>query len=161
MEQSEVSLLAEVRDVADREFGRWHLEHNDRNYGLPHRGRLYGALVVLSNLEAKWQFSDLEGATTTDPGPFFGNRSIRNHTSARISSILTKHGHTHLVPSANLGELGRTSTGTKMAGLEFIALIRNALEAAPRERMDEQGRLLTAYLYDRVASLLQIYVELG
>jgi hypothetical protein len=162
LEHHTASFLEEIKIVAEREFQQWCETHSDRKHTLPIRGRIYGALVVLSNIETRvWHFHELEHAVSTDPGRFFGDRSIRNHTINHISSILSRHGHSDLAPHASRGELGRTSTGTKMAGLDFIRLIRTALEHVPKERWDEQGNALLSYLYERIFSLLLLYQELG
>jgi hypothetical protein len=59
VKQEEAALLYMVRVSADQEFQQWCSTHNDRAYDLPLRGRVYGALVVLSNLErGEWQFSE-------------------------------------------------------------------------------------------------------
>jgi hypothetical protein len=154
--------LSGVRNVADQRFEQWRREHNERRHNLPIRGRLYGALIVLSNLEdGVWLFSELDQAASTDSEKFFSLRSIKNHTNSRVSSTLTRHHQAHLMPTASKGELGRTSTGTKIAGLQFIWLIREALEQAPLAERDEQGNALTTYLYEQIFSLLQLYQDLG
>lgn len=161
-EHQEATLLEAVRFASDQGFAQWRQEHNDRQHGLPIKGRLYGALIVLSNLEQNvWRFSELEEATSTDSGKFFSDRSIRNHTINRVSSVLAHHGHKELAPSASRGELGRTSTGTKRAGLQLIQLIRSALEVAPEERREEQGNALVIYLYAQIFSFLRQYHEMG
>lgn len=161
-EQHESPLLEAVKTAADNGFAQWRQDNNDRQHGLPIKGRLYGALIVLSNLERKeWRFSELGEATSTDPGKFFSDRSIRGHTINRVSSVLKNHGHEDLAPPGGRGELGRTSTGTKRAGLRLIQLIWSALLQAPEDRREEQGDALVAYLYEQVFSLLWQYHELG
>lgn len=157
------SLFDEVKRVADQLFEQWCLAHNERSCNLPKRGCLYGALVVLSHLEERtWDYSDLSQANTTDPGKFFGHRSILGHTNTRIAKVLQNHGHADLVPQATHGEMGRTSTGTKVAGLEFIKLVRSALNVISDEaEKEEQGDNLVAFLYARVFHLLTLYRELG
>lgn len=161
-DQQTSALLEAVKTTADQEFAVWRSVHEDRPHGLPIRGRLYGALVVLSNLEeGVWAFSELQEANSTDKGKFFSERSILNHTRNRVSSALINHGYAHLAPSGSRGEQGRTSTGTKRAGLEFIQMIRSALEQAPEDMRYEQGEALAAYLYGQIFSLLQQYQDMG
>lgn len=162
MTQGIPPLLSDVRHTADHGFEQWCNEHNERRHNLPIRGRLYGALIVLSNLEeGGWLFSELDQAVSTDSDKFFSLRSIKNHTNNRVSSTLIRHHQTHLAPSGSKGELGRTSTGTKIAGLQFIILIREALEQVPLAERHAQGDALVSYLYERIFALLQLYQDLG
>ena len=148
MEPTNLALSETVKLYVDDAFAQWCVEHTDSKHNLPIRGRLYGALIVLSNLEqAVWQFSELAEAVSTDSTKFFGLRSIKNHTNSRVSSVLLEHGFDQLAPTASRGELGRTSTGTKIAGLQLIHLIRDALAQCPVGQIDEQGSALVSYLY--------------
>lgn len=149
-----------VRRIADERFRQWAEQHGDARIGLPIKGRLYGALVVLSQLESgDWAFNALDEAISTDVEQFFGMRSIRGHTASRIANVLRDHGRQDLTPSGAAGEQGRTSTGTKIAGLNLIALIRDSLDGA--SDLDGQGSALVAHLYSEVLDLLTQHAELG
>lgn len=162
MSQSETTLLNNVKISADQGFDQWCQDNLVQSYGLPHRGRLYAALVVLANLEKQvWPFRELADVTSTDDRRFFGARALRNHTSSTVASALKSHGRSDLVPAGSAGETGRTSAGTKIAGLHFIWLIRTALEKAPLQELESQGRSLVSYLYDQVLNLLTQYQLLG
>ncbi len=162
------TLSDQVKTSADELFEQWCQEHNGA-HDLPIQGRLYGALVVLWQLEAdNWSFGDLERVSSTGDKEFFGDRSIRNHTKVRVVSILRQHGQIDLIPAVESigerrgGESGRTSSGTKRAGLDFMHLVRNALNHTPPERNEnDEGVLLVGYLYGRVFSLLLEHKRLG
>lgn len=155
-------LADELESTANLLFEQWRQTNLDSHTQLPVRGRLYGALVILDQLEKKrWSYSELSQAVSTDPGKFFGNRSIVGHTRQRIAQILESHGFADLAPRASQGELGRTSTGTKLAGLQFIRLIQTALSPVPSEDKEAQGEQLIAYLYSRIFALLLEHQQLG
>lgn len=162
MQPAEAELLEVIKTSADQKFEKWCAQHSESNSELPLRGRLYGAIIVLSNLEQQvWFFTELSQAISTDPGKFFSDRSIRNHTTNRLSSVLRSHGREYLIPPSDGGESGRTSGATKRAGLDLIKLVRTALENAPEGELERQGNLLVSYLYEKIFSLLDRYYLLG
>lgn len=160
-ENPKSDLPDKIRKIADKGFDEWVEEHLDPKIRMPKRGRLYGALIVLANIEeGDWAFSDLGNAKSTDRGKFFSDRSIYRHTDAHIRKITDRHGKSHLFSS---GEFGRTSTGTKRAGLEFIQLIHNSLENGTKGSggAGPEGLALISHLFHRVFELLQAYYDLG
>ena len=124
-----IIMLKIRKEEVQKAFALWCSEHRDKYTGLPIKGRLYGALVVLSNLkesDAKsvWSYINTQGVTSTDKGTHFGDRSIKGHTSNKIKLALSKLGKPELIPNSG-GEAGRTSTGTKRAGLGIIEIVNS------------------------------------
>lgn len=153
-------LKTAIASSADIRFDQWSETHNNPQINLPIKGRLYGALIVLSQLESgSWQFSELSEVKSTDKGDFFGDRSIRGHTASRIAKVLREKNRDHLIPSGSAGEQGRTSTGTKRAGLDLIILIWKSLESADNPK--QQAPALVDHLFGKVLGLLDQHAELG
>lgn len=152
-----VILSNEVEIAAEVEFEQWCQRHRDKARNLPIQGRLYAALVILWHLETgEWEYGELAQVSSVGDPRYFGDRAIRNHTKARVVSILRMHGQIDLIPSVEAGgESGRTSGSTKRAGLEFMRLIGEALTRAPAGHHNRQeGDALVAYLYGRIFALL-------
>jgi len=163
MESIELNLTKEIENQLDKDFNEWCDKNIDKKFNLPYRGRLYGALVVLYNIEKSvWKFDELDQAVSTDVKKFFGARSIKNHTSHRVSLAITEHGYEHLSPASSpQGELGRTSTATKIAGLQMIKLISNSLKGISQDDFQQTGDSIIKYLYNKIFPILEQYKDLG
>jgi len=140
----------------EKQWSLWMEEHNDKKSDLPIKGRVYGALIVLNNIENEvWSLEELGEAKTTDKGLFFTDRSIKNHTNHRIGLILSERGYDYLIPKG--GEQGRTSTGTKRAGLDLIKLIHATNKKFPKIDIST----ILDFLFNKAIKVLQKYNLLG
>jgi len=158
-------LSKEINDQIVDSFKSWAEAHKDSHTGLPIKGRLYGALVVLHNLatskeDEAWGFKNTLEVNSTDKGDHFGDRSIKNHTSHKINLALSTLGRSDLIPSSG-GEAGRTSTGTKKAGLEIIQIVNSITGASPKADIRKIGLAVVEKLNDLIIDGLERHKALG
>lgn len=154
----------EIKAVKDK-FSKWCNSHLDHKLKLPIKGRLYGALVVLHNLKYSqeneaWGFLNTLEVTNTDKGKHFGDRSIKYHTSHRINLALSTLNRSDLIPKSG-GEAGRTSTGTKRAGLGIIKIINRITGKHKDEDIRAFGEASVDLLNSLVIEQLDLHAELG
>ncbi|WP_373512576.1 DUF4928 family protein [Persicitalea sp.] len=154
-----------IEDNISKLFEDWSESHMDTHSGLPIRGRLYGALVVLHNFLSSsenepWGFENTLAVDSTDKGEHFGDRSIKNHTSHKINLALSTLGRADLIPKSG-GEAGRTSTGTKRAGLDMIKIVNSVVYNAPNSLLREYGLASVRVLNNLVLNKLDEHEALG
>ncbi|AEE23376.1 DNA-cytosine methyltransferase [Glaciecola sp. 4H-3-7+YE-5] len=139
---------------------RWCQDHKHNGFELPIKGRLYGSLIVLSSvINEDWSFEELNETKSTDRGNIFTDRSIRGHTSHRIKKILSAKGQSHL--ASGHGEQGRTSTGTKRAGLDLIRGLVELVNGCPEPERSEQLIWHAEQLLSLSIELLQSHYDFG
>ncbi|MEM1322252.1 MAG: DUF4928 family protein, partial [Bacteroidota bacterium] len=148
-----------------KKFEDWCVKHFDHNLDLPIKGRLYGALIVLYNLgvaeqNSEWDFTNTLKVNSTDRGTHFGDRSIKNHTSHRLNLALSNLQRSDLKPTSG-GEAGRTSTGTKRAGLGIIQIINSITNNADKESITTLGKSAVDLLNNLVIEQLDQHLSLG
>ncbi len=158
------NLMIDIEHV-DEKFTEWCKEHQDNSNSLPIKGRLYGALVVLANLkeadaDSDWGFANTLTITSTDKGSHFGDRSIKGHTSNKIKLALSRLGREDLIPTFG-GEAGRTSTGTKRAGLGIIKIINSFTSSVDLDKLQTIGIQVVDRINDLVVEELDKHAELG
>lgn len=156
--------MIDIKQIDER-FKKWCEDHKDGSTGLPIKGRLYGALVVLANLSesdanSDWSFQNTLKVKSTDKGTHFGDRSIKGHTSNKIKLALSRLGRQDLIPTSG-GEAGRTSTGTKRGGLEIIQIINDFTSEAKPEQIQTVGLQVVNRLNALVVEQLNQHAELG
>lgn len=153
-----------VRAEIFAHYKKWRLDNLDSKSNLPIKGRLYGALVVLNNLRDKsdpdWSYENTIKITNTDNSTHFNHRSIQGHTSHRLKLALERLNRKDLIPASG-GEAGRTSTGTKFAGLGIINIINHYISDVSSKDVDRVGDEVVDLLTEQVIMDLQSHADLG
>ena len=155
----------EESQYLSNQFDIWCNTHIDSKTNLPIKGRLYGALVVLHNMltssnDDPWSFENILNINSTDKSEYFGDRSIKNHTSHKINLALNTLNRSDLIPKSG-GEAGRTSTGTKRAGLEIIQIINSFNKSVSGDQIIKKGILAANYLNSLIVKKLDEHASLG
>lgn len=148
--------------ILEDEFWRsWCKEHKQPGLDLPIKGRLFGALIVLDSvIGGHWTYDILSLTKTTDKGHLFADRSIRGHTSHRIKKIVSNKKLPHLAEGH--GEQGRTSTGTKRAGLDIIlGLVQLADRTTGNTDKDTIVKYHAESLIEKCLQCLEEHYNLG
>ena len=162
--QYNMNLSPLIRKQIIGQYKDWRKENLDNKNNLPIKGRLYGAMIVLHNLRDKsdpdWSYSNTLKISNTDSSTHFNHRSIQGHTSHRLKLALDKLNRKDLIPTSG-GEAGRTSTGTKFAGLGIIKIVNHFLIASPSRSHDEIGDEIVDLISMQVLEDLQKHADLG
>lgn len=159
-----MDLSPEIRTDISAKYKLWRKENYDNKTELPIKGRLYGALIVLYNLRDKsdpdWSYQNTLKIHNTDNSTHFNHRSIQGHTSHRLKLALERLNRKDLIPSSS-GEAGRTSTGTKFAGLGIIKIVNDYISNASAADIDRIGDEVVDLLTGQVIQDLQSHLEIG
>ncbi len=159
-----MNLTTKARKEIINKYKNWRKDNLDSLLQIPIKGRLYGALIVLNNLRDKsdpdWSYENTLKITSTDNSTHFNHRSIQGHTHHRLKLALERLGRQDLVPASG-GEAGRTSTGTKFAGLGIIKIVNTYLSLATLSKLDRVGDEVVDVLTEQVIFDLEAHANLG